>query len=51
MYFNPYMWATNPLVSGTVASQRKPIENEKTSTVFAVIGVKINQIAAIDLPA
>ena len=32
------MWATNPLVSGTVASQRKPIENEKTSTVFAVIG-------------
>ena len=51
MYLIPYMWATKPLVSGTVANHRNPMANQKINTVLAVIGVRMNQAAAIERPA
>ena len=51
MYLIPDMWATKPLVSGTVANHRNPMANEKINTVLAVIGVRMNQAAAIERPA
>ena len=42
MYLSPYMWATSPLVRGTVASHRKPMAKENKSTEFADTGVMMN---------
>ena len=41
MYLKPYIWAINPLVRGTVASQREPMVTEKMITVSGVIGIKM----------
>ena len=51
MYLSPYMWATSPLVRGTVASHRKPMAKENKSTEFADTGVMMNTVAAMDRPA
>ena len=48
MYLKPYIWAINPLVRGTVASQREPMVTEKMITVSGVIGIKM-KIAPINV--